>query len=198
MKTRIKGAKGVIQCKTSSFEDATFMFDTKTLADWYPLDVNYEYRYNDSKELMYLIPLERSRESWDYGITSLTNRAISEVATFDLHTWYNKEVSEANKELMATAKLLGLWTLEDTYTMQHVEDNMDMLYELIEEPVHKGIEQRMLDKLTRKEYDSYRHKNMEQRGAIRIQHASPEDLTILAFSGKMRVMTNLMRQGVTE
>lgn len=198
MKTRIKGAKGVIQCKTSSFEDATFMFDTKTLADWYPLDVNYEYRYNDSKELMYLIPLERSQESWDYGITSLTNRAISEVATFDLHTWYNKEVSEENKALMETAKTLGLWTLSEDYTMKGVNLNMDTLHELIEEPVFKGIEQRMLDKMAREEYDSYRHKNMEQRGAIRIQHASPEDLEILAFTGKMRIMTNLMRQGVTE
>lgn len=195
MKTRIKGDKGRIECKTSSFADVEFMFNSETLVDWYPLDINYEYRYSEKADLMYLVPLERSKEEWKYGIGATTGRAKSEVASFKLDTWFNKEVQESNRLDMELGKRFGLITLNDPYTKQSVKDNIKILNEEIELAVLDSIENKMIDKMTRKEYDDYRRMTEENRDGIRLQYASERDLEMLEFFGKMRTMTNLMRQG---
>lgn len=195
MKTRINGKTGMINCKTSSFEDVSFKFDTETIADWYPLDTNYEYRYSPKTDLMYLVPLERSKEVWNYGIKATTDRAKSNVASFKLDTWHNKEVQEQNRKDMELGKYFGLKILGEAYTKSDVENNISILNDDIETAVLEVIENKMIDKITRVEYDNYRRIQTEKRAIMSMKYASDRDLEMLEFFGRMRTMTNLMRQG---
>lgn len=195
MKTRIFGKWGIIEVRTSSFDTVEFVFPTHTLVDWYPLDINYEYRYNPENNRMYLIPLEKKEASWEYGITTTKNRVCSEVASFEVETWFNKEVSEKNHRDVAKGKNLGIVGHDEDYDSGDVNENTRILVEEVEKAVINRIEDKMLRETSRGEFDTYRRMEFEQKDKVLYQYAEEEDLELLQFYGRMRIMTNLMRQG---
>lgn len=195
MKTRIFGDVGAIDVLNSSFKPITFIFPTDSMIDWYPLDINYEYRYNPSNHRLYLIPLEKHGE-WGYGITSQANRVDSKVASFKVDEWYCKEVSEANHKIIEQAKQLGLKTLNDTYTTRDIARNLSILDTDVEQVLLNKIERQMIDNISREAFGKHRKLPSEQRDVAMFAHATKQDLELFQLFGKLRVMTRLMQNGV--
>lgn len=195
MKTRIFGDFGTLECVTSKFNKVTFIFPTSTLADWYPLDVGYEYRYNETTDKLYLIPISRNNIRKSYGIESACDRMKSDVASFKVGTWFCKEVADENKATFKKAKNIGLTTLEEQYDHTHVNDNMEILLNGFEDNLLAMVEERMMDSITEEEYQAYRRQDVESRDVIRLAYSSEEDDELFYLYGKLRVMNNLMRQG---
>lgn len=197
MKTRINGEAGQLDCQTSTYAKKTVSFPSDTIKDWYPLEVNYEYKFNPISNRLYLAPLEAKQGSWIYGITSTHGRVNSKVASFDMDTWYCKEVAEDNQRVFKTASQIGLKTLEDDYTLKDVKENYKLMKTLIDTYIKPVIIHRMEKEASTEEIIAYRKMKYEDKDEFLYLFSTEYEKEKLALLGKCYIMTNFMRKRVS-
>lgn len=113
-------------------------FPIETLFDWYPLSPNYSYKYSERHNLYYLRIIPEGTVINRYGLAdnkeiSVKNRpAMGKTLYTGESDWYNPAVKAENLEVFRFAKLMGMHTPEEPYTLEMVEHNQSILQKALD------------------------------------------------------------------
>ena len=188
---KISKEKGEIAVRTSSYKEKSFEFDQKTLKNWYPLNVNYEWRYSEVKDLMYLIMSEPKLDYTDYYIDSNVGRVDSTHGTFNPNSWYCDIVSMDNDKTIQLAKKIGMCAFDTINTTQQLAKNTEILsdYELgYLNPIRRAA----VENLSRQDQYKYYMMEEEDKDSYALARISEDQKTHLREIGKLYVMQGIM------
>jgi len=103
---------------TTGKEKKDFYFPKIRVYNWYPFNINFYYKYSDSKEFMYLVK-EKGYEGENYYGVDILKRT-KPLATMN-GVPFHPGVYKRNKYIMEKARALGIPTLLDQYNLDDVE-----------------------------------------------------------------------------
>lgn len=152
-----KNKTGVLTIVDSMGREADFSFPLETIFDWYPCCLSYSYNYSTREQRLYLVLEDRSDiRKVHYGMSQTNKRSISEIASMKYGEWCSKEVKEENEKMFDFARIYGIITPDEEFTLKEVEDSIsrvqdifDMLYTFsYKDLLNRGIEGKLSDKET--------------------------------------------------
>lgn len=198
MRIHLEKNKGYLTCKDSKGQNdvITIPFELDTLLDWYPLSVNYEYRYDQATGEFFLAPSEYSHPN-KYGITKRRRNSSVGGASFKPDWMFVPEVYEENMKvvLQGNDRDFPIFGDEDT-TLTDVEDLHSKLTEDVDAPIKEAIIQRAFENMAEDEWIKYYRVDEEVQDTILYKYATDEEVEKLYESGSLRVYLNLMRKMV--
>lgn len=113
---------------------------TEGIYKWYPFDVNFFYKFAETGQYLYLVPVKDFQGKNHYEVYSLEKSPpLKQINGEYVHT----RVYERNKYIMHKASQLGIKTLRDTFTKKDVQDGFDKVREAIED-IKSTLENRYL------------------------------------------------------
>lgn len=195
MKVRIMTEEiGVLSCQSSSHVPMEFTFPVETLMQWYPLDLNYEYRYNPKTDRLYLIMTEKELTYPSYGVTDTIGRVTSKKSSFRFDDWTCPEVWEENNQVLVSALMDGLTLIIADYTKEDIKSNKILIAEL-EARLRNKLDTRLKESMTTKEqHKAYAKMDWEAKDIALFKVATEEELSTYRLYGKYHVMCELMRR----
>lgn len=198
---------GEMTVRTSSYGEKTFLFPFNSVPDWYPYNNNYEWRYSEVKDVMYLIMSESKLEHPEYHIDSNVGRVDSSHGVMSPHAWFCTVVHEGNLEVERLAKELGM-KIPRTHDEGYIRDMRDRpeLQELTAEDLRRNISilrdyenskfdtirKRVRKELTREEEIQFHILSRESRDSFLLSRATVEECEELRMIGKLHVMQNMI------
>lgn len=190
---------GEMKVRTSKLQEATFNYPLSTVQYWYPFNNNYEYRYSEKKNILYLVMSEPKLEYTDYYIEENTERTESNHGVFSPTSWYCAVVDSDNVRVIAYAQRLGLradFYAEDApYTVKDLEKD----YKIIkgyEWRVIEDIRKRVMKTFNQQEYNKYYGMEDENRSSMILSRATPSELSELRMIGKVFTMLSVLRKTI--
>lgn len=193
MKTDITRNISAINVQQGYGGNKSYAFKNNTLKYWYPLNINYVYKYSLSRDDLYLTPVDSYIYAYDYGIET-KNRSKAKGSRFDPNTdeWYNETVANDNKYIMDRAKELGIVTLDDIDTCNYFD--IGKSFQTISD-----TNQILRDKLTDRALEhadttSFLHADKEEQDIFMYNFITDEEQKHLITLGKMYNMLVLIRK----
>lgn len=198
MRVHLEKDVGYLTCKDGkSKEDIiTIPFYRDNILDWYPLYVNYEYKYDQVTREFFLAPSEYSHPN-KYGITKRRRNSSAGGVSFTSDRLYVPEVRAENINILEEADKRGFPTIWDTDTT--LEDISRLHIELtdeIDKPIKENITQRAYENMNEEDWLKYFRAEEEVKDTMLYKYATDEELEKLYLSGSLRVLLNLLRKGV--
>lgn len=196
MKARIMTDElGVLSCQTSSHQTTELIFNADSILDWYPLDINYEYRFNPKLNKLYLVMAEKDLPNPSYGVDTLQGRVTSNIGSFNIDEhWYCPEVREDNMNVMLAGFDLGLVMMDTPFDREDLADNRRVLAEL-ENDLRQTLDDRLRAKMvTTEQRKAYVQMDWETKDIALFKMATKEELDNYLLYGKLHVLCELMRR----
>lgn len=193
MRTQIKNKRSKLMVRKGYRDIEEFNFPLDTLKDWYPLNVNYEYKYSMDRKDLYLTLSDTYATYYDYGVET-KNRAKAPGNRFcPSEGWYNPSVKEDNERISNLAEeweVVNFYTPEEEVTWLAIEDSYETLldeYEDIKEVLYKRAS-KYVDGI------ALDHEEEEEQDRYIYMFATEEELNKLHDIGKMYVMVGLLKR----
>lgn len=176
-----------LKVPTTGGEEKGFEFPVHNVHHWYPLNINFYYRYTNSKEFLYLVMDNGFTGENYYNVDILKRTKPLQVRD---GVMFHPHVYKRNRYIISKARKLGLPTLRDTYTIEDVQKGFDKLGSMIQ-LVKDRIEDRMVEEgnedilfdIVEEEWDKIIYK-----------HTTPEEDNVLTEFGEMYSMLSVMRK----
>lgn len=196
-----------MDCKEKTGKEycITLTFPTETIYDWYPLNVNHEYRYDEGTGVLFLAPLDYNQPK-RYGITKRRRMRAQkgEPASVDIKSfnYYMEEVKKENEKIMAEAEKLGINTSRYAFirreiTPEAIEAHHLELTHAKENVVKDRITDRAYASMEEKEWERYLKGSEEVKDEILYTFAEEDEIAELYMAGCIRVLLNLLRKGAS-
>lgn len=182
---------GIMSVRTSSYKEKKFIFKPETLKNWYPLNVNYEWRYSEVKDLMYLIMSEPKLTHTDYYIDSNVGRVESTHGTFSPESWHCDVVKMDNEKIIELAKGIGMCAFDTINTKQQLDENKQILskYEMSHlNPIRRSA----VENLSKEDQYKYYMMDFENKDSFALAHINEDQQKHLIEIGKLYVMQGIM------
>lgn len=164
-----------------------------SLYKWYPMNINYIYRYDLKGDNLYLYPSDSPMPlpDYDYPIRERTRPIGVQVKDINPDmVCYN--VLEDNAELCIIADTLDLpHMMQGNYTYLEVKKGISDLLDLYDD-IREMLLQRLIDDGTN--ISDYRNRAVSTQDVILHSKASEEEQSQLKTFGKLYTMLNLMRK----
>lgn len=191
--------KGVIilpKSRQSNAQQVEWEFDIDTLADWYPLNLNYEYRYSTRKEDMYLVSTDSKGVNNSYQIKEKkTKSEANNREAITCINWNNDLVKERNREVMAFAKGLGITTFQDEWNNRDIADSFVIVSDCLDN-LKRTIGARFKEFHKKDEVQGYVNGGLEEKEIIMFNYINEDEQEIYFKLGEIYTMLNLMKKGV--
>jgi hypothetical protein len=129
----------ILDVLTTDKEVKEFYFPKHHIHYWYPFNLNFMYKYSNSKEFLYLVK-EKNYDGPNYynvDILKRTKRLVEKSGVM-----FNPEVYKRNFHIIEIASRLGIPTIDGSYTFDDVLDGFEILADCIE-AVKKQAQQRL-------------------------------------------------------
>jgi hypothetical protein len=143
MKLIVDKEHNMIELKipTTDKGDTVYYLPTKNVYYWYPFNINFYYKYSNSKDFLYLVK-EKNYEGENYYNVDILKRTkpLNEREGVIFHP----TVYKRNRYIMDKATTLGLPTVKGSYTPEDVEIGFSELGVMIH-TVKNQIEDRLLE-----------------------------------------------------
>lgn len=170
----------------------TFELPKLNIHYWYPFNINFTYRYTESKNYLYLV-----KEKGYTGTNIYSADILKRTKPLEHRggVMFHPQVFKRNMYIMDKAKNLGLPTIRGSYTMNDVEAGFERLGDMMQ-AVRDQIEQRFIWENEEAWYIT--DTNSEEWDELIYQQASPLELDVLQEFGEMFTMLSIMRKLVSE
>lgn len=193
MKTKITKERSKLMVRKGYRDVEEFVFYNSTLKDWYPLNVNYEYKFSMDRKDIYLTLSDTYATYYDYGVET-KNRAKQPGNRFNpTERWYNPLVKQDNLKISSLACELGVvnfYTADKDITWESIERSYETLL--------KRYEEIKFDMLCRAiEYVDFielRHAPEEKYDKYLYKYAKKSELDELNQLSKMYVMVGMLKK----
>jgi hypothetical protein len=189
MKTIVEHVdKITLQVQTTGDEVAEFLLPVMNVHYWYPFNINFTYRYTNSKGYLYLVKERDYTGENLYKVDILKRTKPLEDRNGIM---FHPSVYQRNKFIIEKAKSLGLPVITGVYDMPTVDKGFKQLDQLIK-LVKSRIEERFLESDDEAWYAP--EIPTEDWDQAVYEHAKEEELTYLQEFGEMYTMLSLMRK----
>jgi hypothetical protein len=163
-------------------------FPLVNIHHWYPFNVNFTYKYSNSKKHLYLVKGNEYEGENLYNTASLKqSRPLPIIDGVPDHAHVHKR----NAELMEYAQSLGIPVMSGQYSMDDVQRGFKELDNLIK-LLKSSIESRLIEELEERVYEV--HKATEAWDKAVYEVATKEELDVLERFGEIYTMLSLMRK----
>lgn len=167
-----------------------FMFETKSLMNWYPLDNTYDYTYYPKSDCITLIRLSGAD---DYS--SKRKSCLQVGDTLDYIDWVCPSVAEENSRVSNIAHKLNLKTFQDEYTSSDVTRGLNQISQSIDDLTAKiTLEYRHKARERDSHYPNY---EMMKQESIALKQVDKRTSELYILLGELYTMYRVMRK-VTE
>lgn len=178
----------LLEVETTGDETKEFYFPKEHVYYWYPFNLNFFYRYTDSKEFLYLVK-EKGYEGPNYYNVDILKRTRPLDKKHGV--MFNPEVYSRNFRIMNKAANLGLPTPMVDYTMEDIMKGFKDLSNIIS-VVKEQIEMRYMTE-TGELFSLQSILNEEWDEAV-YSYMSPFEQEVFIEFGEMYCMLSLMRK----
>lgn len=188
MKTIVKGEELVLQVQTTGDTTKDIGLPLQHLHYWYPFNINFTYRYSNSKRFMYLVK-ER-----DYTGENLYHVDILKKTKPLGHRdgiMFHPYVYKRNRYIIDKAHSLGLPVINRVFTKDIVDQGFMKLRELI-----SVIKEPIIDRFMENDDNAWYTPDSptDEWDAAVYEHATAAELEVLQEFGEMYTMLTLMRK----
>lgn len=114
----------VLDVLTTDKDMKEFYFPKRQIHYWYPFNLNFAYRYSNSKEFLYLVK-EKGYEGPNYYSVDILKR--TKQLGYKNGVMYSPEVYKRNKHIMDRAHSIGIPTIDGSFTLSEVEEGFRLL-----------------------------------------------------------------------
>lgn len=183
----------VLEVETTQENDlADFSFPNRDLHYWYPFNINFFYKYTNSKDYLYLVKEKGYEGPNHYGVDILKRtKPLGEKNG----VMFNPAVYKRNKHIMKTAHSIGVPTIDSSYTMEEVQAGFMKLSDIMEF-VKLQAEKRYMAENGEILYSQ--SVMDEDRDEEIFEYMLPIEREMLIEFGEIYVMLNLMRKLIEE
>jgi hypothetical protein len=155
---------------------------------WYPFNINFFYKYTNSKDYLYLVKEKGFEGPNYYGVDILKRtKPLGEKNG----VMFNPEVYKRNKKIMKLAQSLKIPTIDSSYTMEDVQAGFRQLDDCMH-LLKLQAEERY--KAASGEFIYVQSVMDEDRDQEVFEHMLPIEQEMLIELGEIYVMLNLMRK----
>lgn len=178
--------------KTTSKHYKTFELPKLNIWYWYPFNVNFTYRYTESKNYLYLV-----KEKGYTGDNLYRADILKRTKPLEHRggVMFHPQVFQRNMYIIERAKELGIPTIKSVFTLQDVEAGFEKLGDIIQ-TVRDQIENRFIWDNENAWYVS--DTNSEEWDEKVYGQATPLEIKALQEFGEIYTMLSIMRKLVTE
>lgn len=172
---------------TNGDELKSFHFPKNHIYFWYPFNINFFYKYSNSREFMYLVK-EKGYEGENVYNIDILKRTKPMPTRNDVP--FHKGVYQRNMYIMSKAKEVGLVTIKDVYSISDVKENYIKLKNILT-IIKNEMQDRYLDKYP----EDVENIGEDEEWIKKIySEMTPEEHKHFIEIGEMYVMVNLMRK----
>lgn len=193
MKTIITRERSKLFVQKGYSDVEEFVFYNKTLKHWYPLNINYEYKYSIDKKDIYLTLTDSYATRYDYGIESKKRAKEPGNRFYPTQDWYNPDVCEDNYRISKLAEsidVVNFNTKVEDITVKSLEDSYGNILEKYDD-IQNSLFERAKEHM---DVITIRHMELEERDEYLYNFVTKEELKELHDIGKMYVMVGLMEK----
>jgi hypothetical protein len=131
MKTHVTlEEKIILTVEDTNNEEREFAFPLENIHYWYPFNVNFVYQFTAARKFLYLI-----QEPTTQGVENIYNVDILK-RTKPLEkkdgVMFHPEVFKRNFETIGVASILGIKTIDQSFTAEDVREGFNTIGKLIE------------------------------------------------------------------
>lgn len=178
-----------LNVRTTGKETLDITVSKRNVHYWYPFNINFSYRYTESKRFLYLIKEKGYTGKNHYGVDILKRtRALGDRDGVMFHP----EVYKRNTYIMEKAKALGIKTVEDQYEMRDVEQG----YKIVN-AAFKAIKNLIEDRYVSQHEDEELHSQLfptEEWDEAVYSCMTEEESEAMQEIGEVYTMLSLMRK----
>lgn len=130
MKLYLDDFEGVVlKVPTTDKGETVFVFPTKNVHYWYPFNINFSYKYSDSKRYLYLMKEKDYEGTNYYDVTILKKTKPLETKDW---TMFHQKVYDRNMYIIALATKMGIVTIDKKYTAEDTVYGFEKVARMIE------------------------------------------------------------------
>lgn len=190
MKLRVDPDKDrvVLTIETTDKEYKTLYLPSFNIHYWYPFNINFYYKYSNSREMLYLVR-EKDYKGENFYKVDILKRTKPLVERNGV--MFHPHVYIRNKYIIEKARALGLPTLKDVYTMDDVENGfaeLDILMQTLKERLEDRVVENTEDELSLPEVYT------EDWDKLLFEQMTEEEERTLTEFGEMYSMLTVMRK----
>jgi hypothetical protein len=119
----------VLTVPTTEKEETLFVFSTENVHYWYPFNINFSYKYSDSKKYLYLTKEKDYEGPNYYDVTILKKTKPLETKNW---TMFHQKVYDRNMHIIALANKIGIVTIDQKYTAEDTVYGYEKVARMIE------------------------------------------------------------------
>ena len=119
----------VLTVPTTEKGETLFVFPTQNIHYWYPFNINFSYKYSESKRYLYLTK-EKDYEGPNYYEVTI----LKKTKPLDEKDWtmFHPKVYERNMHTIQLAKRVGIVTIDQKYTAEDIVYGYEKVARMIE------------------------------------------------------------------
>lgn len=178
----------MLEIESTGKEVLEFFFPTANVHYWYPFNLNFSYRYSDSKKILYLVEEKGYAGENIYNAETLKrSKRLPERSGVMFHAG----VYHRNMYIMVKAAQLGLPSMDEHYDSADIQRGFDIVAEAVAD-IKLEIEDRYMEKCDEAMLFQY-IPNEDWDQAI-YEYIAPEERKELTELGEMYNMLVLMKK----
>lgn len=173
--------------KTTSKHFKTFELPKLNIHFWYPFNINFTYRYTESKNYLYLV-----KEKGYTGDNLYKADILKRTRPLEKRNgiMFNPHVFSRNMYIMDKARSLGLPTIRESYTISDVQAGFERLGDMMQ-AVREQIENRFIWEFDEAWYVDNASEEWDEKVYAQ---ATEEENKILIEFGEIYSMLSIMRK----
>jgi hypothetical protein len=182
----------VLEVLTTGKEVKEFFLPKENIHYWYPFNINFSYKYTDSKKFLYLVK-DKNYEGENYYFVDILKRTRALPKKDGI--MFHEAVFDRNMYIMFKAANLGIPTLLDEFTMEDVEEGFKKVGDIIN-AIKSQAKQRYIAETG--EVFTTQEVTSEEWDRDVYEYLSDLEAETLVAVGEMYSMLNVMRKLVEE
>jgi hypothetical protein len=180
--------KITLQIQTTGDEVKEFLLPIMNVHYWYPFNINFTYRYTNSKGYLYLI---KERDYLGENLYKVDILKRTKPLEDRNGVMFHPNVYQRNKYIIEKAKSFGLPVITEVYKLEDVERGFGQISTLV-----KVIKGRVEDRFFDKNEDAWYSPEIptDEWDQAVYAYAEEDELIYLQELGEMYTMLSLMRK----
>jgi hypothetical protein len=188
MKLKTDVDKVKLEVLTTNKKVKTMYLPKMNIHFWYPFNVNFYYKFTDSKNFLYLVK-EKGYEGNNYYNIDILKRT-KQLAQRN-GVMFHPGVYKRNKYIIEKARAIGIPTIQDIYTAEDIEVGFNVLSDCMA-ALKDRVEERFMSDVGEGMFVQFLPS--EEWDAEVYSHMTEEEQEALIELGEMYSMLNVMRK----
>lgn len=178
----------ILEVETTGEETREFDFPSRHIHYWYPFNLNFFYKYTNSKNFLYLVKDKNYEGPNYYGVDILKRTKPLDKKH---GVMFHPAVYDRNMRIIFRARQLGIATIDSSFTTEDVQEGFNLLSMAIA-MVKRSGEERYVAEIGE---DDYPQPLMsEEWDEIIYSYLTEKEEEFLIEFGEIYCMLNLMRK----